>query len=73
MSAAKRVVLVRPVGVPAVDGLGEALRDAGAQVRELELAPSGAPSAAPSADYAALLDALEEGFMPVVLKAPADG
>ncbi|ODS98353.1 MAG: hypothetical protein ABS56_05725 [Lautropia sp. SCN 69-89] len=69
MSAAKRVVLVRPAGVPAVDGLGEALRDAGAQVRELELAPSGAPSA----DYAALLDAMEEGFMPVVLKAPADG
>jgi len=65
MSAAKRVVLVRPAGVPAVDGLGEALRDAGVQVRELELARSG--------DCAALLDVLEEGFMPVVLKAPADG
>ena len=36
-----------------------------AQVRKLELAPSG--------DFAALLDALEEGFMPVVLKAPAAG
>ena len=65
MSAAKRVVLVRPAGVPAIDGLGEALRGAGAQVRELELAP------APSGDFAALLDALEEGFMPVVLKVPA--
>jgi len=65
MSAAKRVVLVRPAGVPAIDGLGEALRGAGAQVRELELAPSG--------DYAPLLDALEEGFMPVVLKVPASG
>ncbi|MCL4701295.1 MAG: hypothetical protein OZ920_01780 [Burkholderiales bacterium] len=65
MSAGRRVVLVRPAGVPAVDGLVEALREAGAQVRELELAPSG--------DFAALLDALEEGFMPVVLKAPAAG
>ncbi|MCZ7560630.1 MAG: hypothetical protein M5U30_11660 [Burkholderiaceae bacterium] len=65
MNAAKRVLLVRPAGVPAVDGLAAALRDAGAQVREFELAPSG--------DCAALLDALEEGFMPVVLKAPADG
>ncbi|KAA0219441.1 MAG: hypothetical protein DWB43_07160 [Lautropia sp.] len=65
VSAGRRVVLVRPAGVPAVDGLVEALREAGAQVRELELAPSG--------DFAALLDALEEGFMPVVLKAPAAG
>lgn len=65
VSAGRRVVLVRPAGVPAVDGLVEALREAGAQVRKLELAPSG--------DFAALLDALEEGFMPVVLKAPAAG
>ncbi len=65
VSAGRRVVLVRPTGVPAVDGLVEALREAGAQVRKLELAPSG--------DFAALLDALEEGFMPVVLKAPAAG
>lgn len=37
VSAGRRVVLVRPAGVPAVDGLVEALREAGAQVRELEL------------------------------------
>ncbi len=65
MSAARQVILVRPAGVPAVDGLGDALREAGAQVRELALA---GPD-----DCAALLDALEDGFVPVVLKAPAGG
>ena len=65
MSATRRVVLVRPAGVPGIDGLGAALRAAGAEVRELELARAG--------DHDALLDALEQGYMPVVLKTPAGG
>ena len=60
MSAGKQVLLINPDAVPAMPGLAEALRAAGAEVREMNLD-----------DYGALLDALAQGFMPVVLKAPA--
>jgi hypothetical protein len=60
MSESKRVLLIHPVSAPAFPGLAEALRAEGAQVRELQLG-----------DYPALLDALEQGWMPVVLKAPS--
>jgi len=63
MSGTRRVLLIRPEGVAGVAGLGEALREAGAEVRELDL----------SGDYGPLLDALEQGFVPVVLKTPASG
>lgn len=59
MSAGKRVLLINPASVPAIPGLAEALRAAGAQVREMN-----------TDDCGALLDALEQGWMPVVLKAP---
>jgi hypothetical protein len=60
MSESKRVVLIDPLaGVACMPGLAEALRAAGAQVREMNLD-----------DYGALLDALEQDWMPVVLKAP---
>ncbi|WP_296748953.1 hypothetical protein [Thiobacillus sp.] len=61
MSTEKRVLLINPVAVPAMPGLAEALRAAGAQVRETNMD-----------DYGALLDALEQDWMPVVLKAPLD-
>lgn len=60
MSAGKQVLLIDPAAAPAMPGLAEALRAAGAEVREMKLD-----------DYEALLDALEQGFMPVVLKPPA--
>jgi hypothetical protein len=60
MSAGKQVLLINPEASPAMPGLAEALRAAGAEVREMNLD-----------DYGALLDALAQGFMPVVLKAPA--
>lgn len=60
MSTGKQVLLINPDAAPAMPGLAEALRAAGAEVREMNLD-----------DYAALLDALAQGFMPVVLKAPA--
>jgi hypothetical protein len=59
MNTGKRVVLVNSSTVPVMPGLAEALRAAGAQVREMKLD-----------DYGALLDALEQDWMPVVLKAP---
>jgi hypothetical protein len=59
MNTGKRVLLANPEAVPAMPGLAEALRAAGAQVREMNIN-----------DYGALLDALEQGWMPVVLKAP---
>ncbi len=59
MSENKRVLLIHPASAPVMPGLAEALRAEGAQVRELQLG-----------DYPALLDALEQGWMPVVLKAP---
>ncbi len=61
MSTAKRVILINPATVPVMPGLAEALRAAGAQVREMNLD-----------DYGALLDALEQDWMPVVLKVPTD-
>jgi hypothetical protein len=63
MSAARQVLLIRPRGIADVAGLAQALRDAGAQVREIEL----------SNEYEPVLDALEQGFVPVVLKTPASG
>jgi hypothetical protein len=60
MSTGKQVLLINPDAAPAMPGLAEALRAAGAEVREMNLD-----------DYGALLDALAQGFMPVVLKAPA--
>lgn len=60
MSTGKQVLLINPEAAPAMPGLAEALRAAGAEVREMNLD-----------DYGALLDALAQGFMPVVLKAPA--
>ena len=59
MSTEKRVLLIDPAAAPAMPGLAEALRAAGAQVREMN-----------TDDYGALLDALEQDWMPVVLKAP---
>ena len=56
MHTEKRVLLINPTAMP---GLAEALRAAGAQVREMN-----------TDDYGALLDALEQDWMPVVLKAP---
>lgn len=61
MSTEKKVLLVNPSATPAMPGLAEALRAAGAQVREMNLD-----------DYGALLDALEQDWTPVVLKAPLD-
>jgi hypothetical protein len=60
MSTAKQVLLINLDATPAMPGLTDALRAAGAEVREMNLN-----------DYGALLDALAQGFMPVVLKAPA--
>ena len=60
MSTGKQVLLIDPEATPAMPGLAEALRAAGAEVREMKLD-----------DYGALLDALAQGFMPVVLKPPA--
>ncbi len=61
MSTEKRVLLVNPAAAPAMPGLAEALRAAGAQVWEMNVD-----------DYGALLDALQQDWMPVVLKAPLD-
>ena len=63
MSETKRVVLIAPhAGAAPLPGLAEALRAAGAEVREVGLG---------GGDYGSVLDALEQGFLPVVLKAPA--
>ena len=59
MSTEKRVLLIDPAAAPAMPGLAEALRAAGEEVREMN-----------TDDYGALLDALEQDWMPVVLKAP---
>lgn len=59
MSESKKVLLIHPDYAPVMPGLANALRAEGAQVRELQLG-----------DYTALLDALEQGWMPVVLKDP---
>jgi hypothetical protein len=60
MSTNKKVLLINPTSSPAMPGLAAALSAAGAEVREMNLS-----------DYSALLDALEQDWMPVVLKAPA--
>jgi hypothetical protein len=59
MSDRKRVLLINPTAAPAIPGLAEALRAAGAEVLELQLDA-----------YDAVLDALTQDWMPVVLKAP---
>ena len=60
MSESKRVLLVEPrTGSVSMPGLAAALRAAGAEVMEIDLET-----------YNQVLDALELGFMPVVLKAP---
>ncbi len=64
MNTEKRVVLVNSSAAPAMPGLAEALRAAGAQVQEMKLDDLKLD------DYGALLDALEQDWMPVVLKAP---
>lgn len=60
MSTGKRVLLINPAAAPAMPSLAESLRAAGAEVREMNMD-----------DYGALLDVLEQDWMPVVLKAPA--
>ncbi|HMM46502.1 MAG TPA: hypothetical protein PKC12_00795 [Thiobacillaceae bacterium] len=57
MSTGKQVLLINPEAAPAMPGLADALRAAGAEVKEMNLD-----------DYGALLDALAQGFTPVVLK-----
>lgn len=61
MSAQKRVLLINPTSEPAIPGLADALRSAGAEVMELRLDA-----------YDAVLDALKQDWMPVVLKVPLD-
>jgi hypothetical protein len=62
MNGKKRVLLIDPLaGAASMPGLAAALREAGAEVREISLGH----------DYDAVLDALEQDFLPVVLKAPA--
>jgi uroporphyrinogen-III synthase len=65
MSTGKRVLLVNSSAAPAMPGLAEALRAAGAEVQEMKLDDLKLDK------YSALLDALEQDWMPVVLKAPA--
>ncbi len=60
MSTGKKILLINPASATAMPGLAEALRAAGAEVQEMHLG-----------DYGALLDALEQDWMPVVLKSPA--
>jgi DNA-binding transcriptional MocR family regulator len=60
MSMGKQVLLISQASAPAMPALADALRAAGAQVREMNMD-----------DCGALLDALEQGWMPVVLKAPS--
>jgi hypothetical protein len=59
MSAQKRILLINPASGPAIPGLADALRSAGAEVMELKLDA-----------YDAVLDALSQDWMPVVLKVP---
>lgn len=59
MSENKKILLINSEAAPVFPGLAEALRAAGSEVREMNLG-----------DYSALLDALEQDWMPVVLKAP---
>ncbi|MBU0622422.1 MAG: hypothetical protein KJ795_11300 [Gammaproteobacteria bacterium] len=55
----KRILLIDPfAGAARMPDLAAALKNAGADVRELDIAQG----------YDAVLDALEDGFMPVVLK-----
>jgi hypothetical protein len=60
MSTSKKVLLINPSDMPVMTGLADALRKEGAQVLEMRLG-----------DYNLLFDALDQGWMPVVLKSPA--
>lgn len=62
MSVNKKVLLLELSAQQVLPGLAEALQKAGAEVRQMGLE-----------DCDAVLDALEQGWMPVVLKAPAGG
>lgn len=63
MSETKKVVLIDPLaGAAQLPGLAAALQAAGAEVREISLA----------GNFGEVLDALEQGYMPVVLKKPAN-
>jgi hypothetical protein len=60
MSESRRILLVElRTGAACMPGLAAALRAAGAQVMEIGLE-----------NYSEILDALELGFLPVVLKTP---
>ena len=61
MSVNKKVLLLELSGRQAMPGLAEALQQAGAEVMRMGLE-----------DCNAVLDALEQGWMPVVLKPPVD-
>lgn len=62
MSEPRRVLLIdAAAGVQALRPLAQALRDVGAQVREIRL----------EGQYGAVLDAIAQGWLPVVRKTPA--
>lgn len=64
MSESRRVLLIdADPGVQALGPLAQALRDAGAQVRQIHL----------EGQYGAVLDAIAQGWLPVVRKTPAAG
>ncbi len=64
MNTPRRILLIEPLaGAGPAPALTSALRRAGAQVRQLAL-PGHAD---------AVLDAIEQGWMPVALKMPAPG
>lgn len=64
MNARRRILLIEPLhDAAAADGLARALRDAGAEVRQLSL----------PGQTEAVLDAIEQGWVPVALKSPAAG
>lgn len=62
MSGSKRIVLVHLAWPPSGDALAASLRAAGAEVRDVNVA-----------DSETLLDVLEQGWMPIVLKPSAVG
>jgi hypothetical protein len=59
MNTNRQILLIHATPAAAMPALADALRERGAEVKEM-----------PLSNYDALLDALEQGWMPVVLKAP---
>lgn len=59
MSTNKQIVLINPTAEAILPELAGALRERGAEVKEMQLG-----------DFNAVLDLLEQGWMPVVLKKP---